>query len=371
MVLNIIVLDESSGKERDVTVDDIATIFLDTFLAAISPQQHFQHFRYEDEDGDLVAVRTNEELAVMLSSPRIRPLRIHLISKDESLLDGNLASIMPDMLKRLDTIGFGYSGTVYKALDVEHDRIVALKCISVDGYAEHFVVARELQLLRKVPYIVNFLSAALLDGELCLCMEFMDGGSLDRYKKLPVSVLVPTAVSIICGLHYLWTHKVMHRDIKPSNILVNTHGDVKISDFGVSKELERSVACSFVGTSVYMAPERVHGGPYRICSDIWSFGLTICELVIGKFPLTLSPYKIVSDTVEAVFDNNFDIMDSFDVEHLPVDFVDVLRNWCVHSVIVDETKRWKHEDLLHCSFVRLNIPADLRPVAQFVSAALS
>ncbi|EJW76420.1 STE/STE7/MEK5 protein kinase [Wuchereria bancrofti] len=202
-------------------------------------------------------------------------------------------------------------------------------------------------------------------------MEFMDGGSLDRYKKLPVSVLVPTAVSIICGLHYLWTHKVMHRDIKPSNILVNTHGDVKISDFGVSKELERSVACSFVGTSVYMAPERVHGGPYRICSDIWSFGLTICELVIGKFPLTLSPYKIVSDTVEAVFDNNFDITDSFDVEHLPVDFVDVLRN----CVIVDETKRWKHEDLLHCSFVRLNIPADLRPVAHpyivnFLSAAL-
>ncbi|VIO96729.1 Uncharacterized protein BM_BM13228 [Brugia malayi] len=149
MVLNIIVLDESSGKERDVTVDDIATVFLDTFLAAISPQQHFQHFRYEDEDGDLVAVRTNEELAVMLSSPKIRPLRIHLISEDESVLDGNLASIMPDMLKRLETIGFGYSGTVYKALDVEHDRIVALKCISVDGYAEHFVVARELQLLRK------------------------------------------------------------------------------------------------------------------------------------------------------------------------------------------------------------------------------
>ncbi|KAK6106587.1 Protein kinase domain family protein [Brugia pahangi] len=316
----------------------------------------------EDEDGDLVAVRTNEELAVMLSSPRIRPLRIHLISEDESLLDGNLASIIPDMLKRLDTIGFGYSGTVYKALDVEHDRIVALKCISVDGYAEHFVVARELQLLRKYacsPYIVNFLSAALLDGELCLCMEFMDGGSLDRYKKLPVSVLVPTAVSIICGLHYLWTHKVMHRDIKPSNILVNTHGDVKISDFGVSKELERSVACSFVGTSMYMAPERMQGGPYRICSDIWSFGLTICELVIGKFPLTLSPYKIVSDTVEAVFDNNFDITDSFDVEHLPVDFVDVIRN----CVIVDETKRWKHEELLHCSFVRLNIPTDLRPVA--------
>ncbi|VDK74662.1 unnamed protein product [Litomosoides sigmodontis] len=211
-----------------------------TFLAAISPHQHLQHFLYEDEDGVLMAVRTNEELAAMLSSPRMHPLRIHLISQDGRFLDGNLASIMTDMLKRLDTVGFGYSGTVYKALDVEHDRIAALKCISVHRCREHFVVAREVQLLSKYscsPYIVNFLYAALLDGELCLCMEFMDGGSLDRYKKLPTSVLVPAVVSIICGLHRLWAHKVMHRDIKPSNILVNTRGDVEIYDFGVSKQM--------------------------------------------------------------------------------------------------------------------------------------
>ncbi|KAM3721367.1 Dual specificity mitogen-activated protein kinase kinase [Dirofilaria immitis] len=330
MVINIIVLDESSGKERGVSVDDIATAFLDTFLAAISPREHFRHFRYEDEEGDLVAVRTNEELAAMLSSSRTHPLKIHLISQDEPLLNGNLTSIMPNMLKRLEAIGFGCSGTVYN------------------------------------PYIVNFVSAALLDGELCLSMEFMDGGSLDRYKKLPVSVLVPAAVSVICGLHHLWTHKVMHRDIKPSNILVNTHGDVKISDFGVSRQLERSVARSFVGSSVYMAPERMQGSPYRICSDIWSFGLTMCELAAGKFPLVMSTCKNVSAVMEVVCDKNFDIMDSFDVEHLPVDFVDVLRN----CVVVDEAKRWKHEDLLDCPFFRLNIPVDLRPIAQFVSTAL-
>ncbi|OZC12854.1 kinase domain protein [Onchocerca flexuosa] len=327
--------------------------------------------RNEDEDGDLVAVRTNEELTAMLSSSRIHPLKIHLISEDEPLLDGNLASIMPDMLKRLDIVAFGYSGTVYKALDVEHDRIVALKCISVDGCKEQFIIAREVQLLRKVsipiriinelkkkyscsPYIVNFLSAALLDGELCLSMEFMDGGSLDRYKKLPISVLVPAAISIICGLHYLWINNVMHRDIKPSNILVNSRGDVKISDFGISKQLEQSVARSFVGTNIYMAPERMQAGTEElyllsvndleyskqkiqhffdeICSDIWSFGLTICELAIGKFPLIMSTCKNVSASVDVIFDKNFDIMDCFDVEHLPTDFMDVLRNWCNRKI---------------------------------------
>ncbi|VDK50652.1 unnamed protein product, partial [Gongylonema pulchrum] len=161
------------------------------------------------------------------------------------------------------------------------------------------------------PYIVDFLSVLLVDGELCLCMEFMDGHSLDWYKKLPFLVLGPATVSVVCGLHYLWMHKVMHRDIKPSNILVNRQGEVKISDFGISKQLEQSVACSFVGTNIYMAPERIRGGPYRLCSDVWSFGLTMCELAIGRFPL---PVAGVSNAVQNIFDEKFDVMNYIDGE---------------------------------------------------------
>jgi serine/threonine protein kinase len=76
----------------------------------------------------------------------------------------------------------------------------------------------------------------------------------------------------------------MHRDIKPSNILVNSRGYIKLCDFGVSSELEGSVAETFVGTGTYMAPERIQGAQYTVKSDVWSVGLTLMELAIGKFP---------------------------------------------------------------------------------------
>lgn len=76
----------------------------------------------------------------------------------------------------------------------------------------------------------------------------------------------------------------MHRDIKPSNVLVNSKGAIRLCDFGVSGELVNSVANTFVGTSTYMAPERIQGAKYSIKSDVWSLGLTIMELAIGRFP---------------------------------------------------------------------------------------
>jgi mitogen-activated protein kinase kinase len=78
----------------------------------------------------------------------------------------------------------------------------------------------------------------------------------------------------------------MHRDLKPSNVLVNSRGQIKLCDFGVSSELEGSVADTFVGTGTYMAPERIQGAQYTIKSDVWSFGLTLMELAIGKFPFS-------------------------------------------------------------------------------------
>jgi mitogen-activated protein kinase kinase len=104
-----------------------------------------------------------------------------------------------------------------------------------------------------------------------------------------VDVLGKIAEATLGGLTYLYSkHHIMHRDIKPSNILVNSRGSIKLCDFGVSGELINSVADTFVGTSTYMAPERIQGERYTVKSDVWSFGLSIMELAIGKFPFAAS-----------------------------------------------------------------------------------
>jgi mitogen-activated protein kinase kinase len=73
-------------------------------------------------------------------------------------------------------------------------------------------------------------------------------------------------------------------DIKPSNILFNSKGQVKICDFGVSGELINSIADTFVGTSTYMSPERIQGAQYTVKSDVWSVGISLIELALGRFP---------------------------------------------------------------------------------------
>jgi len=88
-------------------------------------------------------------------------------------------------------------------------------------------------------------------------------------------------------LNHLHTKKhQIHRDIKPENILVNSLGQVKLTDFGISKELEKTqgLCKTFVGTMSYMSPERLEGKPYAFSSDLWSLGLLIIELASGEYP---------------------------------------------------------------------------------------
>jgi mitogen-activated protein kinase kinase len=124
-------------------------------------------------------------------------------------------------------------------------------------------------------------------------MEFCEGGSLDsiyrEVKKLGgrtgEKVLGKVAEGVLNGLTYLHGKKIIHRDIKPSNILLCRDGQVKLCDFGVSGEFgTKGDANTFIGTSYYMAPERITGQSYTITSDVWSTGVTLLEVAQHRFP---------------------------------------------------------------------------------------
>lgn len=100
--------------------------------------------------------------------------------------------------------------------------------------------------------------------------------------------LALVARSVLRALAFLHEQSYVHLDIKPANILINSRSQVKLADFGLSKQLEKdSMANTFAGTMKYMSPERLRGEGHSHPSDVWSFGLTLMTLILGEFPMTL------------------------------------------------------------------------------------
>ncbi|ORY65464.1 MAP kinase [Pseudomassariella vexata] len=205
--------------------------------------------------------------------------------------------IKQEDLEIMKELGSGNGGTVSKIKHLPTGTTMARKVIHVEAKKEmRKRIVRELQIMHGChsDYIVTFYGAFLNDhNDVIMCMEYMDVGSLDRVSRVfgpvRVDVLGKIAEATLGGLTYLYSkHHIMHRDIKPSNILVNSRGHIKLCDFGVSGELINSIADTFVGTSTYMAPERIQGERYTVKSDVWSFGLSIMEMAIGKFPFAAS-----------------------------------------------------------------------------------
>ncbi|XP_078283698.1 dual specificity mitogen-activated protein kinase kinase 5 isoform X3 [Rhinoraja longicauda] len=202
-----------------------------------------------------------------------------------------------------DILGHGNGGTVYKAYHVPSGKILAVKVIPLDITLElQKQIMSELEILYKCDssYIIGFYGAFFVENRISICTELMDGGSLDVYRKIPEHVLGRISVAVVKGLTYLWSLKILHRDVKPSNMLVNTRGQVKLCDFGVSTQLVNSIAKTYVGTNAYMAPERIAGEQYGIHSDVWSFGISFMELALGRFPYpqVRRPGEVLNDVIQ-------------------------------------------------------------------------
>ncbi|GJJ15598.1 hypothetical protein Clacol_009876 [Clathrus columnatus] len=212
--------------------------------------------------------------------------------------------IKPEDLKELAELGQGNGGSVKKVEHVPTGTIMAKKIVLIDAKPSvRKQILRELQIMHDChsAHIISFYGAFVVDPNICICMEFMDKGSLDGiYKKhgaISIEIVGKIALAVLEGLTYLYdVHRIIHRDIKPSNILFNSKGQIKICDFGVSGELIDSIANTFVGTSTYMSPERIQGAPYTVKSDVWSLGISLIELALGRFPFADSSSDEESDS---------------------------------------------------------------------------
>lgn len=198
-----------------------------------------------------------------------------------------------DEYEKIAELGSGNGGVVDRVRHGRTDINMARKMIMMDVKpAIRKLIVNELKILHECnsPYIVGYFGAYQCDGEVNVFMEYMDGGSLDvilrKIGKIPEPYTRKITHAVLRGLAYLREkHQIIHRDIKPSNILVNTQGEIKICDFGVSGQLIDSMANTFVGTRSYMSPERLQGSQYSVASDLWSLGLSLLEISLGIYPI--------------------------------------------------------------------------------------
>lgn len=271
---------------------------------------------------------------------------------------GSNFSISLDEVDTLEELGKGNYGTVYKVRharprhrrpglglakapssqsvtsekDEEHGEssatkgttgvVMAMKEIRLElDEAKFAAIIMELDILHRCvsPYIIDFYGAFFQEGAVYICIEFMDGGSVDKLygDGVPENVLRKIAYATTRGLRELKdVHNIIHRDVKPTNILVNTRGQVKICDFGVSGNLVASIAKTNIGCQSYMAPERISGGgvsqaganpgggTYSVQSDIWSLGLSIIECAMGRYPYPPETYDNIFSQLSAIVDGD-------------------------------------------------------------------
>ncbi|XP_028390073.1 misshapen-like kinase 1 isoform X18 [Phyllostomus discolor] len=206
----------------------------------------------------------------------------------------------------VEVVGNGTYGQVYKGRHVKTGQLAAIKVMDVTEDEEE-EIKQEINMLKKYSHhrnIATYYGAFIKksppgnDDQLWLVMEFCGAGSVtDLVKNTKGNALKEDCIAYICreilrGLAHLHAHKVIHRDIKGQNVLLTENAEVKLVDFGVSAQLDRTVGRrnTFIGTPYWMAPEVIAcdenpDATYDYRSDIWSLGITAIEMAEGAPPL--------------------------------------------------------------------------------------
>lgn len=249
----------------------------------------------------------------------------HILDEAQQSLEGvqlmaqgsNLEGQTIGRYQLVKKIGEGGMGEVY--LGQRIDDFQQKVAIKIFRYA--FINPRLLQRFEKEqrllarlqhPSIANFIDAGIgTQGIPFLVMEYVNGEELKAYaeKHNPsIETRIQWVIQLCEALQYLHTNLVVHRDIKPNNILVLANGQIKVLDFGIAKVLEavedqatetQTQPFQYVLTPNYASPEQLWGNPVSVVSDLYSVGVVLYELLVGKSPYQVTGKNLIA--LEAVF----------------------------------------------------------------------
>ncbi|CAA98433.2 Serine/threonine-protein kinase pak-2 [Caenorhabditis elegans] len=258
-------------------------------------------------------------------------------------------------------IGEGSTGVVEAAYKISTKQIVAVKRMNLRKQQRRELLFNEVSILRQYqhPNIVRFFSSHLVDDELWVVMEFMEGGSLTDIvtaTRMTEPQIATISRQVLGALDFLHARKVIHRDIKSDSILLKRDGTVKLTDFGFCGQLSEEVPRrrSLVGTPYWTAAEVIAREPYDTRADIWSFGIMLIEMVEGEPPFfndqPFQAMKRIRDEHEARFSRHAKVS---------VELSELLS----HCIVKDVNKRWPAKDLLrHPFFAKAQHSSSIAPL---------
>jgi eukaryotic-like serine/threonine-protein kinase len=218
----------------------------------------------------------------------------------------------------LKKLGAGGMGVVYLAEDISLDRKVAIKLLSRSSMADDLArkrLIREAQAVARLehPNICTVYEVSEEDHDCFIVMQFVEGQTLDsrlRMGQMDLQDVLDLAIQIADALTEAHSKGIIHRDIKPQNIMITPRGQVKVLDFGLAKVIENRQGSEEVsteslltspglimGTVPYMSPEQARGEVLDACSDIFSFGTVLYEMISGRHPFETDN---VTETIAAI-----------------------------------------------------------------------
>jgi serine/threonine protein kinase len=202
-----------------------------------------------------------------------------------------------DHYRVLELVGRGAMGIVYKALDVNLDRAVAIKVMSVEArndpdFVERFRQEARMQGALNHPNVALLFDYFIHNGAPVAVMEFIDGESLEqliqRRGPIPAHEAIPIFKQALRGVAAAHRAGIIHRDLKPGNLMITRDEAVKVMDFGIAKRQGATgatkVSSTSIGSPLYMAPEQILGRAVDCRTDVYALGITLYELLSGQRP---------------------------------------------------------------------------------------